>query len=140
MGESGIFAPDEVTFEWYRRKGITDLPYPRFQPGDQVDFDIDETLDLSELVPFIAKPFAPGNAFPADEVALEIAQQAELYDDKGGLGPYYNRLSRLSDLLDKLAMTSSAFPSSCFCTSAQVWQITSCALGRKISAILAAAN
>jgi 3-isopropylmalate/(R)-2-methylmalate dehydratase large subunit len=69
--QNGIFAPDELTLDWYRRKGISDLPYPTFQPGDQVAWDIDETLDLSELVPFIAKPFAPGNAFPADEVALE---------------------------------------------------------------------
>ncbi|HET9849577.1 MAG TPA: aconitase family protein [Candidatus Dormibacteraeota bacterium] len=69
--QNGIFAPDEITLDWYRRKGITDLPYPRFKPGDRVAWDIDETLDLSELVPFIAKPFAPGNAFPADEVAAE---------------------------------------------------------------------
>ena len=69
--QNGIFAPDEITFDWYRRKGITDLPYPGFKPGESVVWDIDETLDLSELVPFIAKPFAPGNAFPADEVAAE---------------------------------------------------------------------
>ena len=69
--QNGIFAPDEITLDWYRRKGITDLPYPRFRPGDRVAWDIDETLDLSQLVPFIAKPFAPGNAFPADEVAVE---------------------------------------------------------------------
>jgi 3-isopropylmalate/(R)-2-methylmalate dehydratase large subunit len=69
--QNGIFAPDQLTYEWYERKGITDVPYPRFQPGEAVAWDIDETLDLSELVPFIAKPFAPGNAFPADEVAAE---------------------------------------------------------------------
>src|SRR2546427_11192365 len=50
---------------------MDDLPYPAFAPGDRVAWDIDESLDLSELVPFIAKPFAPGNAFPADEVAGE---------------------------------------------------------------------
>lgn len=44
----------------------------------------------------------------ADEVALGIAQQAELCDSKGGPAPYLTRLSRLSDLLDKLAMTSLA--------------------------------
>src|SRR5207247_6852381 len=69
--QNGIFAPDEITLDWYRRKDITDLPYPSFAPGDKVSWDIDETLDLSELVPFIAKPFAPGNAFPADDVAVE---------------------------------------------------------------------
>ena len=33
--QNGIFAPDEITLDWYKRKGITDLPYPRFGPGDQ---------------------------------------------------------------------------------------------------------
>jgi 3-isopropylmalate/(R)-2-methylmalate dehydratase large subunit len=83
--QNGIFAPDEVTLDWYRRQGITDLPYPRFEPGDQVAWDLDETLDLSELVPFIAKPFAPGNAFPADEVALE-----KLTFDKAFIGSCTN--------------------------------------------------
>ena len=69
--QNGIFAPDERTLEWYRRKGMQDLPYPPLQPGQQIAYEIDETLDLSELVPLIAKPFAPGNAFPASEVALE---------------------------------------------------------------------
>src|SRR5207248_1711227 len=83
--QNGIFAPDEVTLDWYRRKGIRDLPYPSFEAGDQVAWDIDETLDLSELVPFIAKPFAPGNAFPADEVALE-----KLTFDKAFIGSCTN--------------------------------------------------
>ena len=27
---NGIFAPDEITYAWYRAKGMTDLPYPQF--------------------------------------------------------------------------------------------------------------
>lgn len=68
---NGIFAPDDITYAWYRAKGIADLPYPRFAPGADAVFDIDETLDLSDVMPMIAKPFSPGNAFPADEVARE---------------------------------------------------------------------
>ncbi len=68
---NGIFAPDELTYEWYRAKGITDLPYPPIAPGADAHFEIDETLDLSDVAPMIAKPFSPGNAFPADEVARE---------------------------------------------------------------------
>jgi 3-isopropylmalate/(R)-2-methylmalate dehydratase large subunit len=83
--QNGIFAPDEITLDWYERRGIKDLPYPRFEPGEQVAWDLDETLDLSELVPFIAKPFAPGNAFPADEVALE-----KLTFDKAFIGSCTN--------------------------------------------------
>ncbi len=68
---NGIFAPDEVTYAWYRAKGIDPLPYPPFSPGDDARYDIDETLNLDDVVPMIAKPFSPGNAFPAEEVARE---------------------------------------------------------------------
>ena len=68
---NGIFAPDEITDAWYREKGIGDLPYPRVAPGADARYEIDETLDLSEIAPMIAKPYSPGNAFPADEVARE---------------------------------------------------------------------
>ncbi|HEX5474391.1 MAG TPA: aconitase family protein [Vicinamibacterales bacterium] len=68
---NGIFAADEVTAEWYRKKGIRDLPYPSVRPGGDAVYAIDEALDLSEVRPMIAKPFSPGNAFPAEEVARE---------------------------------------------------------------------
>jgi 3-isopropylmalate/(R)-2-methylmalate dehydratase large subunit len=68
---NGIFAPDEVTYGWYRQKGITDLPYPRVTPGIDARYEIDEAISLSDVMPMIAKPFSPGNAFPADEVAKE---------------------------------------------------------------------
>jgi len=68
---NGIFAPDDVTYDWFRKKGMTDLPYPRIAPGSAAVFAIDETLDLTSVVPMIAKPFSPGNAFPAEEVAKE---------------------------------------------------------------------
>src|SRR5256712_7302352 len=68
---NGIFAPDDLTYAWYRERGFTDLPYPRFGPGADAHYEIDEVLNLSDVVPLIAKPFSPGNAFPADEVARE---------------------------------------------------------------------
>jgi 3-isopropylmalate/(R)-2-methylmalate dehydratase large subunit len=68
---NGIFAADEITYDWYRAKGITNLPYPRVTPGDEAVYAIDETFDLTEVRPMIAKPFSPGNAFPAEEVARE---------------------------------------------------------------------
>jgi 3-isopropylmalate/(R)-2-methylmalate dehydratase large subunit len=69
--QNGIFAEDEVTMAWYRAKGLTDLPYPSIRPGDNAVYAIDERLELTDVVPMIAKPFSPGNAFPADEVARE---------------------------------------------------------------------
>jgi 3-isopropylmalate/(R)-2-methylmalate dehydratase large subunit len=68
---NGIFAPDDITEAWYRAKGITGLPYPRFAPGADAAFAIDETIALDSVAPMIAKPFSPGNAFPADDVASE---------------------------------------------------------------------
>ena len=69
--QNGIFAPDEITYEWYRSKGFNDLPYPQIQPGENAQYEIDEVLDLSQVVPMIAKPFSPGNAFAAEDVATE---------------------------------------------------------------------
>jgi 3-isopropylmalate/(R)-2-methylmalate dehydratase large subunit len=68
---NGVFAADDITDEWYRRKGIADLPYPRVTPGADAAYEIDETIDLAGVRPMIAKPFSPGNAFPAEEVARE---------------------------------------------------------------------
>ena len=68
---NGIFAPDDITYAWYRAKGITELPYPAISPGADAVYAIDETIDLRDVMPMIAKPFSPGNAFPADEVARE---------------------------------------------------------------------
>ena len=31
--QNGIFAPDEITYAWYRQKGITELPYPPSDSG-----------------------------------------------------------------------------------------------------------
>lgn len=68
---NGIFAPDAVTAAWYREKGVTDLPYPPVAAGADATYEVDETLDLSDVMPMIAKPFSPGNAFPAGAVARE---------------------------------------------------------------------
>src|SRR5262249_55980084 len=68
---NGVFAADEITMAWYRAKGITELPYPSIRPGADASYELDETLALPEIVPMIAKPFSPGNAFPAVEVAKE---------------------------------------------------------------------
>jgi 3-isopropylmalate/(R)-2-methylmalate dehydratase large subunit len=68
---NGIFAPDDITYAWFAAKGMKDLPYPRTTPGADVAWEIDETLSLPEVRPMIAKPFSPGNAFAAEDVARE---------------------------------------------------------------------
>jgi len=69
--QNGIFACDGVTEAWYAAKGMATLPYPRLAPGADAVYEIDETLELGDVVPMIAKPFSPGNAFPAEDVARE---------------------------------------------------------------------
>jgi 3-isopropylmalate/(R)-2-methylmalate dehydratase large subunit len=69
--QNGIFAADEITHAWFAAKGMKSLPYPRIAPGVDARYEIDETLDLSDVVPMVAKPYSPGNAFPAEDVARE---------------------------------------------------------------------
>jgi 3-isopropylmalate/(R)-2-methylmalate dehydratase large subunit len=71
---NGIFAADEITRAWYASKGLGDLPYPPVAPGANARYEIDEAMSLGDVAPMIAKPFSPGNAFPADEVARERIQ------------------------------------------------------------------
>ncbi len=68
---NGIFPADAVTAAWYESKGRHQLPYPFVSPGEAAHYEIDEELSLDDIVPLIAKPFSPGNAFPAEEVARE---------------------------------------------------------------------
>ncbi|HET7701117.1 MAG TPA: aconitase family protein [Candidatus Limnocylindria bacterium] len=97
---NGIFAPDETTLAWFAEKGIA-LPYPAFAPGDEVDWEIDEELDLSAVEPLIAKPFSPANAFPASDVARE-----RITFDKAYIGSCTN--GGYSDLLEAALVITAA--------------------------------
>ena len=68
---NGIFATDRVTDAWYAEKGIALSAYPRVTPGVAARYELDEELSLTAIVPMIARPFSPGNASPAEEVARE---------------------------------------------------------------------
>jgi len=83
--QNGIFAPDEITYQWFKEKGMENLPYPQVQPGVDAHYEIDETFDLSEVRPMIARPFHPSNASTAKEVAAE-----KLTFDKAFIGSCTN--------------------------------------------------
>lgn len=69
---NGLFPFDAVTREWYRRRGLAEtLPYPPAASGPGARFVAEDRLDLGEVAPLVAKPPAPENAWPADEVAAE---------------------------------------------------------------------
>src|SRR5437899_6737025 len=97
---NGIFAPDDITRAWFERHKIA-LPYPMFAPGDEVPWEVDEELDLSQVQPLIAKPFSPGNAFPASEVARE-----RLAFDKAFIGSCTN--GGYGDLLEAALVIKAA--------------------------------
>jgi 3-isopropylmalate/(R)-2-methylmalate dehydratase large subunit len=99
--QNGIFAPDELTYDWYRKKGITSFPYPPIQPGIDAQYEIDETVDLTSVVPMIAKPYSPGNAYPAEDVARE-----KLPFDKAYIGSCTN--GSYDDLLQAAFVISAA--------------------------------
>ncbi len=90
--QNGIFAPDDITYAWYRDKGMDALPYPRIRPGEDAHYEIDETLDLSTISPMIAKPYSPGNAQPAGDVASESIRFDKAYIGSCTNGSYQDLL------------------------------------------------
>ncbi len=76
--QNGIFAPDAVTEAWFAERGL-ELPYPLPAPGADASYEIDEELDLSAVVPMIAKPFSPANAVPAEDLARERVRFDKAY-------------------------------------------------------------
>jgi 3-isopropylmalate/(R)-2-methylmalate dehydratase large subunit len=72
--QNGIFAPDAITAAWYSAKGLGPTPYDQgmpLTPGADARYELDDEIDLSAVAPMIAKPFSPGNAFAAEDVARE---------------------------------------------------------------------
>ncbi len=90
--QNGIFAPDDITYAWYRPKAMEELPYPRLAPGADARYEIDETFDLSEVRPMIAKPLSPRNAFPAEDVAKERIEFDKAYIGSCTNGSYQDLL------------------------------------------------
>ena len=99
--QNGIFAADESTEVWYQRRSLGESPYPRIQPGVEARYEIDETVDLTGVIPMIAKPFSPGNAHPAEEVAKE-----RLPFDKAYIGSCTN--GSYEDLLQAALVVAAA--------------------------------
>lgn len=89
--QNGIFAQDAITEEWFRQRSFA-TPYPRVQPGADARYELDEELDLSEIRPLIAKPFSPGNAFDAQEVAAERIRFDKAYIGSCTNGSYEDLL------------------------------------------------
>jgi aconitate hydratase len=75
LGATGaVFPSDDRTREWLQEQERAD-DFTTLETGGQGDFDEEEEIDLTALVPLIAKPSSPGNVVPVEEVAgTELAQ------------------------------------------------------------------
>jgi len=69
-----VFPADDVTQAYLDKQGRSDV-FRRLEVDDP-QFDMTERIDLSELVPLIAKPVSPGNVVPVTEVAGRPISQA----------------------------------------------------------------
>src|SRR4030095_8839602 len=49
---NGIFAPDEITYAWFRSKGMTDFPYPPFAAGAEARYAIPAADGARERLTF----------------------------------------------------------------------------------------
>lgn len=71
---STVFPSDGITKAYLDKQGRGDVF--RELVVDEPQFDVTDRIDMSELVPLIAKPTSPGNVVPVTEVAGEPISQA----------------------------------------------------------------
>ncbi len=65
---TSIFPSDEITLDFLHRVGRED-EWVRLEADDDVEYGEIIEIDLSEIVPLIAKPHSPGDVVPVSEVA-----------------------------------------------------------------------
>lgn len=69
-----VFPSDEAVRDFLRAEGRED-DWVELVADQGAEYDIDESIDLSEIEPLIAKPSSPGNVVPVREVAGEGISQ-----------------------------------------------------------------
>jgi len=70
-----VFPSDEAVREFLKAEGRED-DWTELLADEDAGYDVEETIDLSEIEPLIAKPSSPGNVVPVREVAGEEIAQA----------------------------------------------------------------
>jgi aconitate hydratase len=70
-----VFPSDDAVRDFLRAEDRED-DWVELVADDDAGYDVDETIDLSEIEPLIAKPSSPGNVVPVREVAGEDIAQA----------------------------------------------------------------
>ena len=105
LGATGaVFPSDDQTRAWLDEQGRAEDYFP-LETGVGGDFDEEEVIDLSSLVPLVAKPSSPGNVVPVEEVAgtelLQVCIGSSVnssYEDLALVGAVL-RGNRISDRL-----------------------------------------
>lgn len=69
-----VFPSDDAVREFLRAEGRED-DWIEIVADDGATYDAEETIDLAEIVPLIAKPSSPGDVVPVSEVAGEEISQ-----------------------------------------------------------------
>lgn len=71
---TSVFPSDDAVHEFLRAEGRAD-DWVEVVADDNAGYDVEETIDLSQIVPLIARPSSPGNVVPVSEVAGEDVSQ-----------------------------------------------------------------
>lgn len=74
---TSVFPSDEVTRAFLRQQG-READWVELVADEGATYDLEEELDLSALVPLIARPSSPGDVVPVREVAGEPLYQSYL--------------------------------------------------------------
>jgi aconitate hydratase len=70
-----VFPSDEAVREFLRAEERED-DWTELLADEDAEYDVEDTIDLSQIEPLIAKPSSPGNVVPVREVAGEEIAQA----------------------------------------------------------------
>jgi aconitate hydratase len=111
LGATGaVFPSDEQTRLWLEEQQRAE-DFLALESGGTGDFDEEEHIDLSDLVPLVAKPHSPGNVARVEEIAgIELSQVCigssvnSSYDDLAVVGAAL-RGKRISDKLVSVTAT-----------------------------------
>jgi aconitate hydratase len=76
LGATGtLFPADEEVLKFMREQG-READYSELIPDEGATYDREDTVDLSTVVPLIAKPSSPDNVVPVSEIAGQPIYQA----------------------------------------------------------------
>jgi aconitate hydratase len=64
---STVFPSDDMVKQFFERQKRPD-DWRELRPDDDADYDHYEEIDLSEIVPLVAKPTSPGNVVPVRDI------------------------------------------------------------------------